>query len=126
MSAPASRRGFLRGLTTLPLIGGGVALIGSPTAAAVPVTGGTIATYIAWLDAERRYVQWASGCRGFIPQMNPGAAYHDRVRDVHAAAREAVERAPVVLSAVGCLLTCPEAEIQAAKAGFDRWREGGR
>ncbi|UGB25573.1 hypothetical protein LPC10_22220 [Methylorubrum sp. B1-46] len=34
--APASRRGFLRGLTTLPLIGGGVTLIGSASAANVP------------------------------------------------------------------------------------------
>lgn len=36
MSGPASRRGFLRGLTTLPLIGGGVTLIGRP-AKAVPL-----------------------------------------------------------------------------------------
>lgn len=34
---PSSRRGFLRGLAGLPMIGGGVAIIGSPTAAAVPV-----------------------------------------------------------------------------------------
>ncbi len=39
MSAPSDRRGFLRGLATLPLIGGGVTLIGNPTrAAAEPVT----------------------------------------------------------------------------------------
>jgi hypothetical protein len=33
MSAPASRRGFLRGLTTLPLIGGGLVASGLPTTA---------------------------------------------------------------------------------------------
>ena len=34
----ADRRSFLRQLASLPLIGGGVTLIGKPTAAAVPVT----------------------------------------------------------------------------------------
>ena len=43
--APASRRGFLRGLTTLPLIGGGVALIGAPSAVAEPVTRSMLETY---------------------------------------------------------------------------------
>lgn len=38
MTGPESRRGFLRGLVSLPLIGGGVTLIGAPTAAATPVT----------------------------------------------------------------------------------------
>lgn len=36
MNAPSDRRGFLRGLVSLPLIGGGVALIGRP-AAPVPI-----------------------------------------------------------------------------------------
>jgi hypothetical protein len=34
---PTTGRRFLHGLTTLPLVGGGVTLIGQPTAAAVPV-----------------------------------------------------------------------------------------
>ena len=38
MSDPLARRGFLRGLAHLLLIGGGVTLIGNPTAAAEPVT----------------------------------------------------------------------------------------
>ena len=39
----ADRRTCLRGLASLPLIGGGVALIGNPTAAAVPITGPLLA-----------------------------------------------------------------------------------
>jgi hypothetical protein len=38
MTNPNTRRGFLRGLTAFPLIGGGVTLIGNPTAAAEPVS----------------------------------------------------------------------------------------
>ncbi len=46
------RRSFLRGLVSLPLIGGSVALIGQPTAAAVPVTERLKDRYIAWLGNE--------------------------------------------------------------------------
>lgn len=49
---PADRRGFLRGLTTLPLLGGSIALIGQPTAADVPVTHELRDRYIAWLANE--------------------------------------------------------------------------
>lgn len=125
MKPDASRRGFLRGLTTLPLIGGSVALVGSPTAAAVPVTGGTIATYLAWLHFEYRYVRWAVSSQGFVPMMNPGAGFHSQVGDVHVAARRSVELAPVVLATVGCPLTSAEAEAEGASYGFDRWREIG-
>lgn len=48
------RRGFLRGLTSLPLIGGGVTLIGNPTRAAVPITEALQDTYIAFLAHEHR------------------------------------------------------------------------
>ncbi len=34
---PSSRRGFLRALTTLPLIGGGIPLIDAPSAVAAPL-----------------------------------------------------------------------------------------
>ena len=53
MRAPASRRGFLRSLLTLPLIGGGVSLIGAPSAVAQPVTRQLLETYSAWLMEER-------------------------------------------------------------------------
>nr|WP_137830870.1 hypothetical protein [Methylobacterium sp. L1A1] len=54
MSLSASRRGFLRGLTTLPLIGGGVALIGAPSAVAEPCTDATLDAYVALLAHEHR------------------------------------------------------------------------
>ena len=131
MSAPASRRGFLRDLATLPLIGGGVTLIGTPTAVAAPVTHELLESYDAWLEYERRYLQWERNrdtemvyrmhrpfvmqildregrakepprpC-DWIPQDNLGAAYHRHGTPAPST------RAALVLSAVGC-----------------DWREGG-
>lgn len=128
MSGAASRRGFLSGLATLPLIGGSVALIGSPTAAAAPVTGGTIASYIAWLQFEQQYVRWAVNGRGFIPMENPGAGFHGRSGErLHQIAREAIQRAPVMLAAAGCRLTSQEAEEQWGDLfAPHRWVEGVR
>ena len=48
------RRGFLRSLASLPLIGGGVALIGQPSAVAEPVTLPMLLQYSNWLFMERR------------------------------------------------------------------------
>lgn len=56
MSAPASRRGFLRGLATLPLIGGGVTIIGAPTAVAEPVTDRLFDAYLHFITHEHREV----------------------------------------------------------------------
>ncbi|MGY2052243.1 hypothetical protein [Methylobacterium sp. JK268] len=115
MSAPASRRGILRGLATLPLIGGGVTLIGRPTAAAVPVTGGMLATYTAWLHFELRAASeafsapYAPHAKGFIPCMNPGALWHD-FGDWEGEKQRARLRAPVILSAAGVPLTSREAD----------------
>ncbi|TGD96197.1 hypothetical protein [Methylobacterium nonmethylotrophicum] len=113
MTGPSSRRGFLRGLTTLPLIGGGVTLIGSPTAAAVPLTGGMMATYAAWLHHEARAVRYAMGwedAKGvFHPCANPGAQWHDFGNWTRAQA-EAQRRAPVILSAAGVPLTDAHAD----------------
>ncbi|MCJ2010921.1 hypothetical protein [Methylobacterium sp. J-076] len=53
MNAPANRRGFLRSLTTLPLIGGGITLIGAPSAVAEPVTERLLREYHDWLMFER-------------------------------------------------------------------------
>ncbi|MFE1601615.1 hypothetical protein [Methylobacterium sp. ID0610] len=112
MTERTSRRGFLRGLAALPLIGGGVALTGRPTAAAVPITGGMMATYVAWLHYELRAVAEASfGDRRFIPAINPGSGWHDfgRWREEGIAAQR---RAPVILSAAGVPLTSAEADEQ--------------
>ncbi len=104
------RRGLLRGLATLPLIGGSVALLGSPSAAAVPVTLELMRNYDSWLQLERTKVlrelygisvprktealivhfdepafRWHWPCEGDLP-ADPST------------------RAAIVLSAVGCPL----------------------
>lgn len=113
------RRGFLRGLALLPLIGGSVNLIGNPTAAAEPITPGMLATYAAWLHYEHRSLMHAScgeGAGGFVPFCNPGAQFHFPLHfDLSRWGLAAQQRAPVVLSAVGCPLTSAEAEAQWAR-----------
>lgn len=58
MSGSDTRRGFLRGLASLPLIGGGVALVGAPTAVAVEPSVSLMANYAAWLGSEERILRW--------------------------------------------------------------------
>ncbi len=107
----ADRRTFLRGLASLPLLGGSVAIIGSHTAAAVPVTPDLLRNYDSWLQLERTKVlrelyaislprktealivhldepafRWHWPCEGDLPPA-PST------------------RAAIVLSAVGCPLT---------------------
>ena len=52
----SDRRGFLRQLCALPLIGGGVTLIGQPTAVAAPVTLELVEQYRNWLSREHGHV----------------------------------------------------------------------
>lgn len=52
------RRSFLRGLASLPLIGGSVAILGQPTAAAVPITDDLMQSYKSWLHMEHRMVSY--------------------------------------------------------------------
>lgn len=122
MSAPASRRGFLRGLAALPLVGGGVTLIGRPTAVAEPVTIDLLHSYDAWLHYERCSLKmeyegafrardvsvWSLMADGrpydLLPMACAGARFH-----MLEPSRSAVKRAALVLSAVGC-----------------DWREGAR
>jgi len=47
-----ARRGFLRSLVALPMLGGGVALIGTPSAVAEPITTGLLDAYSRFLSAE--------------------------------------------------------------------------
>jgi hypothetical protein len=53
MAESILRRGFLRQLVSLPMLGGGVALLGAPTAVAEPVTPQLIAADHRWLELER-------------------------------------------------------------------------
>lgn len=115
MGAPDSRRGFLRGLASLPLIGGSVALIGTPSAVAEPVSDILLETYDTWLEYERRWLQWERyrtmpGIRVEPPMFvqltgkrfdyyhldNLAARYHGGDEP------PASTRAALVLSTVGC------------------------
>ena len=53
----SARRGFLRSLVSLPLLGGGVALIGAPHAVAEPITTGLLDAYDRFLAAERNFLR---------------------------------------------------------------------
>lgn len=101
------RRSFLRGLATLPLIGGAVTLIGQPTAAAMPATPQLLESYRNWLHMERRMLAWE------LAEGDPYAfdvlMHHFRPNDVgglfHDDAPPPSTRAAVILSAAGVPLT---------------------
>jgi hypothetical protein len=116
------RRGFLRSLAALPLIGGSVALIGSPTAAAVATTPDMIEAYKTWLNMELRFLAWEmAGDPTFIERYRHDPAVDgDRVQLSDRIGRSLMfvgdsghyhfdeagtapsTRAALVLSAVGC------------------------
>jgi hypothetical protein len=113
-----NRRGFLRGLTTLPLIGGSVALIGNPAKAAVPITRELQERYIAWLanehaaalfelhppqpqydDFQRSMSDW------HYARVRTPMYWFPEAQDIEASiarSRPPSTRAALVLSAVGC------------------------
>ncbi len=104
------RRAFLSSLVALPLVGGGVKLIGQPTAAAVPVSDGLLRNYEAWLAWERYQLQreiWgedvATKCTTFLAVNLPGEQWHNPWSHGEVCP-PASTRAALVLSAVGCPL----------------------
>ena len=107
----ADRRAFLASLAALPMLGGGVKLIGQPTATAVPVSDGLLRNYEAWLAWERRQLQteiWgrdvADKCTTFLAMNLPGEQWHNPWRDEAAPCPPASTRAALVLATVGCPL----------------------
>lgn len=116
MSAPGSRRGFLRGLVSLPLIGGGVTLIGAPSAVAEPVTPRLLREYHDWLMYEWNGVarEIEGGVRSqFGVNSCFGAAFRwqrahgefrtdDRGRMMGDGVSFPSTRAALILSTVGC------------------------
>jgi hypothetical protein len=116
----APRRGFLRGLFALPLIGGGIRLLGDPTAAATPVSVALLEKYRAFLVHELFATRmeltlmkypWAFHDRGqSLDDSSTWCAeawWHELPSDPLAEAlvtrSPASSRAAVVLSAVGAL-----------------------
>ena len=108
MSDLLARRSFLRGLAHLPLIGGGVTILGNPTAAAEPVTEELLWNYREWLQMELRFLTYEMGPQ--TPErFEVNVAHALRFRSNSPAWRfhQSVTpppstRAAVVLSAVGC------------------------
>lgn len=108
------RRSFLSGLATLPLIGGSVALIGKPTAAAVHVDAGLTMRYLAWLANEHAAIlSEVSPIYLCSTRLEPTSWREKRVLypllwfpdapdvEAHVTAQPASSRAAVVLSAAG-------------------------
>ncbi|MCJ2056324.1 hypothetical protein MKL09_07150 [Methylobacterium sp. J-048] len=112
MTSLNGRRGFLRGLVSLPLIGGGVTLIGAPTAVAAPVTERLMREYANWIAFEHYRAQIE--LHGTMDRQwyeLHGAAYRwheDAAGKADLPVQAPSTRAALVLSAVGC-----------------DWREGG-
>ena len=108
MHDPNTRRSFLRGLTTLPLIGGGVTLIGNPTKAAELITPELLDAYSEWLFYERRMLcierYGDRDAEGFVPANTGAHLFHFPPSELGGwkAAPKPSVRAAVVLSAVGC------------------------
>ena len=115
----SDRRFFLRGLASLPLIGGSVAILGQPTAAAVPVTTDLLDRYSDWLETElgetlielaprlqpehaEFVTRWRRDWCRTNGTLNP---YPERRRFDVAPARPPSTRAAVILSTAGVPLT---------------------
>jgi hypothetical protein len=103
---PHDRRGFLRGLASLPLIGGSVALIGEPSRASTPITPRLLDTYEEWLGGEWVALIVERTLAGLsLTAQKPSGTAAMRFHNPLGLARpsgSASERAAVVLSAVGC------------------------
>ena len=126
MSVPYDRRGFLRGLVSLPLIGGGVTLIGSPSAVAAPITDTLLGEYADWLVYEHSDLM-----RERFGQDNPRATQEWRARfgrafDWHRARGHFCRSEPDgALLGDGKSFPSTRAALVLATVGCD-WREGGR
>lgn len=116
MAEVIQRRGFLRGLAALPLIGGGVTLIGAPTQAAILPSRELLERYRMWIAAEHAEVhaemtRWNyppdefSNHRERLTREWGRDLYHqpiDELVDLTVRSARPSTRAAVVLAAVGC------------------------
>jgi hypothetical protein len=124
------RRGFLRGLASLPLIGGGVTLIGSPTKAAVPVTDALHERYLAWLAHEHRAAVHEHMFRGALASWKPDPGNYEKTAVEYAtrSARGGTEYmhwfpdVPDIKRAVASAPPSTRAAIVLATVGCD-WQE---
>ena len=129
-STPA-RRGFLRGLLALPLVGGAVLFIGSPSAVAEPITDAALDSYVAFLAHEHRAAlaertiraaerHVARGIASGMP-CRPGYLAEVRERAWQAPAMFYFPDAPVVESVIAGANPSARAAIVLSAIGCD-WR----
>ena len=109
----SDRRHFLRALCALPMIGGGVRLIGQPSGVATPVTNNLIDAYDEWLFFERKLLhierygrEMATKTIGFIPCTRANEFHFPSMQAHHVQPPwmdlpVPSSRAALVLSAVG-------------------------
>ncbi len=90
----SDRRTFLRGLVALPLIGGAVAILGNPTAAAVPVTDALHARYLAWLAHEHWAALREHHWRESVASWRPTPDAYDASAEAYAARVESYSPVP--------------------------------
>lgn len=112
MTGPASRRAFLSGLVSLPLIGGGVTLIGSPIAVAEPASDRLLREYANWLAYERFHAQkeaYGDDCGDWYSLYGAAYRWHEARGNRQQSFVPPSTRAALVLATVGC-----------------DWRESGR
>ncbi|GJE00013.1 hypothetical protein [Methylobacterium isbiliense] len=105
MTSQHDRRGFLRGLVTLPLVGGGITLIGAPTGVAEPASDWLLQNYSTWIERERRRVAEVLGAGGAVQILyGPASDWFDQelATPPEEIRTRVATRAAVVLSAVGC------------------------
>lgn len=119
MSSSTEQPRILHGLTTLPLVGGGVTLIGNPTAVNLDPTPVMLEAYSAWLNFELMYLNASihpptrdGGVSMAVAMRNDGAKFH--LQEMAASPSGSMEaawqrlglaaqrRAALVLSTVGC------------------------
>lgn len=110
-----ARRSFLHGLITLPLVGGGVTLIGNPTSAAVPVSNDVLASYDQWLFYERRLLvreqyghigdDMVRAMERAVPVNTAADKFHFPLEGSWRDVPQPSTRAAVILSAAGVPLT---------------------
>lgn len=111
----SGRRTFLRGLASLPLIGGSVAILGQPTRAAAPVETWMLDRYCGFLAIELResVIQVREMLYASHPERWPGIREHveesmwapDFPQMIaRLAPHRPADRCQIVMSAVGCPL----------------------
>ncbi|TXN39957.1 hypothetical protein FV225_08090 [Methylobacterium sp. WL93] len=122
------RRGFLRGLLSLPLIGGGVTLIGSPSAVAEPLTLPLMRRYVAFLAREHGHAH-----DELLGMLSPEERYYSGYYSPLSApiaplADKMLSHWPMDARADAMVTAAPpstRAALVLSTIGAD-WREGGR